>query len=183
MKRMATLFVLAGMVALVVAAGAAFAATVINCQVSVPCLGTDGPDELYGTAKYDRMEASQGDDLLYGRRGPDLLMGDDSGQPTSPTDGNDQLYGNRGRDDLYGDGGSDLLNGGHGNDYIDAAEYPLTSSIGSEDTVIAGGGDDDVSAYDWHFDTIDCGDGSDRVTYDAGLDEISENCETANPGS
>ena len=183
MKRMATLFVLAGMVALVVAAGAAFAATVINCQVSVPCLGTDGPDELYGTAKYDRMEASQGDDLLYGRRGPDLLMGDDGGQPTSPNDGNDKLYGNRGRDDLYGDGGSDQLNGGHGNDYIDAAEYPRTTSIGSEDTVIAGGEDDDVSAYDWHFDTIDCGDGSDRVTYDAGLDELSENCETANPGS
>jgi hypothetical protein len=34
------------------------------------CVGTDGPDELYGTAKPDGMNARQGDDLLLGRRGP-----------------------------------------------------------------------------------------------------------------
>ena len=64
MKRRAALFVLAGTVALVVAAGVALAATV-KCQggMTTLCVGTDGPDTLYGTYKRDGMDAGQGDEL------------------------------------------------------------------------------------------------------------------------
>jgi hypothetical protein len=37
------------------------------------CVGTDGPDTLYGTYKRDGMDARQGDDLLYGRKGRDIM--------------------------------------------------------------------------------------------------------------
>lgn len=186
MKRMAALFVLVGAVTLMVAAGVAFAAT-IKCHRGGPqgttCVGTDGPDRLFGSNVYNEMIARGDDDLLYGRDGPDSMQGDESGGSTSPTDGDDQLYGNYGRDNLQGDGGSDLLKGGADNDYIDAAEFPRTSSLGSEDTVIGDGGDDEIVAYDFHPDTIDCGNGFDRVvSYDAGLDELSENCEIQRPG-
>jgi Ca2+-binding RTX toxin-like protein len=187
MKRMAALFVLAGAVALLVAAGVAFAET-IKCHRGGPkgevCVGTDGPDRLFGSSVYNEMIARGGDDLLYGREGPDKMQGDESGQSTSPTDGDDQIYGNHGRDTLQGDGGSDLLKGGADDDYIDAAEFPRTSSPGSEDTVMGDGGDDEIVVYDFHPDAIDCGTGFDRVvSYDVGLDDLSENCEIQSPGS
>jgi serralysin len=67
------------------------------------CVGTDGPDTLYGTYKRDGMDAGQGDDLLYGRKGRDIMKGDTGGQQDT-TDGNDQVYGNRGDDWLLGYG-------------------------------------------------------------------------------
>jgi Ca2+-binding RTX toxin-like protein len=182
MKRRAALFALAGALALVVAAGVAFAATV-QCQVGVPCVGTDGPDELYGTDRRDDIHAMEGDDLLRGFKGRDLLRGDSNHLPDDPPDGNDRLYGNERGDHLKGYGGSDLLKGGGGDDDIDALD-PRVGGNPGEDTVFGGGGADEIDAYDWHFDTIDCGDGlEDRVvSYDAGLDEI-KNCEFQNPGS
>jgi hypothetical protein len=83
MKRRAALFVLAGTVALVVAARVAFAETV-NCQVDIYCEGTDGPDELNGTVRRDEMDGRQGDDLLFGRRGREELAGDSIDRPDSP---------------------------------------------------------------------------------------------------
>jgi len=179
MKRRAALFVLAGAVALVVAAGVAYAATV-KCQggMTTLCVGTDGPDTLYGTAMADAMNARQGDDLLLGRRGADHMLGDTSSGQQDTTDGNDQLYGNRGKDWLLGYGGNDLLNGGHANDEIYAQD--ISTGNPGEDTVIGGGGNDSISANDGLFDSIDCGDGLDVIRYDTGLDEI-ENCEFQNP--
>ena len=105
MKRRVALFVLAGAVALVVAAGVAFAATV-DCQVGVVvCLGTDGPDTLLGTDTSDEMEGRKGNDVLRGFEGRDKLIGDTIGGSTvDPPDGNDQLYGNRRADFLWGGG-------------------------------------------------------------------------------
>jgi Ca2+-binding RTX toxin-like protein len=180
MERVAALAVLAGALALMAVAGVAFAAD-IECQRGgqggVPCLGTDGPDRLFGSNVYNSMQGLGDDDLLYGRGGPDYMSGDGGGQSTGATDGDDRLYGNLGRDDLYGKGGSDLLKGGADHDYIDAAEIPRNSGLGTEDTVIGGGGADRIVALDFNFDAVDCGAGFDSVTYDAGLDEISANCE------
>lgn len=179
MRRVAALFVLAGAVALLVAAGAAFAATV-ECRVGLVCVGTDGPDELLGTGSRDEMEGRQGDDVLRGFGGFDKLIGDRADRPDDPPDGNDRLFGNRGDDFLIGKGGSDLLKGGGGRDEIDASDlFNLVTNPG-EDTVFGGFGNDDVTrARDGFKDTIDCGAGSeDRVLgYDAGLDVISPNCE------
>jgi Ca2+-binding RTX toxin-like protein len=180
MKRRAALFLLAGAVVLAVAAGVAFAATV-NCQVDIPCVGTDGADELYGTASSDEMLAGRGDDLLVGRRGRDELDADSRGLPTTALDGDDQAYGNRGRDLLHGYGGDDLLKGGSGDDEINAIDLFFFDNNLGEDTVLGDGGNDDIDAKNELLDTIDCGDGFDRVvSYDVGLDEITD-CEILFP--
>jgi hypothetical protein len=181
MKRILVAMTLMGAL-LVVAAGVAWALTV-NCQVGVPCVGTDDPDKLIGTNKPDEMNAMQDDDLLLGRRGGDLMFGDDPDPPAGTfTDGDDELFGNIGEDDMTGFGGSDLYWGGARADSIDAREF---SNNPGEDTVIAGGGQDFISARDEvpgpYKDTINCGDNVDTVFFDEGIDVVADNCENQNP--
>jgi hypothetical protein len=86
MKRSAALFVLAGALALVVAAGVAFADTV-ECQGDAfVCVGTDGPDLLLllGTDSREEMEGLQGDYVLRGFGGHDELVGDRADHPDDP---------------------------------------------------------------------------------------------------
>lgn len=161
---------------LVVTAGVAWAATV-NCQVGVPCVGTDDPDRLNGTNKPDDMFARQDGDLLRGLSGADILFGDHPPVQNTTTDGNDELFGNDGEDTLAGLGGSDLLKGGGQADRIEARE---ASENPGEDTV-GGGGKDVIFAHDNEFDTINCGANVDEVIFDKGLDEVAANCEKRKP--
>jgi hypothetical protein len=162
---------------LVVTAGVAWAATV-NCQVGVPCVGTDDPDRLNGTNKPDDMFARQDGDLLRGLSGADILFGDHPPVQNTTTDGNDELFGNDGEDTLAGLGGSDLLKGGGQADRIEARE---ASENPGEDTVGGGGGKDVIFAHDNEFDTINCGGNVDEVTFDKGLDRVAANCENRKP--
>ena len=159
--------------ALILAAGVAWAVTV-NCQVGVPCVGTDDPDRLNGTNKPDDMFARQDGDLLRGLSGADILFGDHPPMQNTTTDGNDELFGNDGEDTLAGLGGSDVLKGGGSADRIEARE---ASENPGEDTVGGGGGKDVIFAHDNEFDTINCGANVDEVIFDKGLDEVAANCE------
>src|SRR5215203_5785074 len=148
MKRRGALFVLAGAVALVVAAGVAFAATV-KCQG-----GHD--DAVRGhrwarqalrhlqTGRYERQAGRR--PALRSQGGSDIMSGDTSSGQQETTDGNDQLYGNRGDDWLLGYGGSDLLKGGGGADLINAQF--ISSGNPGEDTVLGDGGEDSINAND-----------------------------------
>jgi hypothetical protein len=162
---------------LVVLAGVAWAANV-NCQVGVPCVGTNDPDRLNGTNKEDDMFARQDDDLLRGRSGFDVMFGDHPPVQDTTTDGDDELFGNNGPDGLAGLGGSDLLKGGGMADRIEARE---ASENPGEDTVGGGGGKDIIFAQDNEFDTINCGANVDEVTFDKGLDRVAANCEKRKP--
>jgi hypothetical protein len=162
---------------LVVLAGVAWAANV-NCQVGVPCVGTNDPDRLNGTNKEDDMFARQDDDLLRGRSGFDVMFGDHPPVQDTTTDGDDELFGNNGPDGLAGLGGSDLLKGGGMADRIEARE---ASENPGEDTVGGGGGKDIIFAQDNEFDTINCGANVDEVTFDKGLDRVATNCEKRKP--
>jgi hypothetical protein len=163
--------------ALILAAGVAWAATV-NCQVGEPCVGTDDPDRLNGTNNPDDMFARQDDDLLRGLSGADLMLGDRPNVQDSTTDGDDELFANEGKDTLAGLGGSDLLRGGAQADRIEARE---ASENPGEDTVGGGGGKDVILAHDNEFDNINCGEGTDTVIFDEGLDEVAANCENRKP--
>ena len=176
MKRILVPMTLMGAL-LVVASGVAWAVTV-NCQVGVPCVGTNDPDRLNGTNKPDDMHARQDDDLLRGRSGGDLMLGDRPNVQDTTTDGDDELFGNNGEDSLGGLGGSDLLRGGGMADRIEARE---SSENPGEDTVGGGGGKDVIFAHDNEFDTINCGANVDTVTFDEGLDEVAANCEKRKP--
>jgi Ca2+-binding RTX toxin-like protein len=65
--------------------------------------------------------------------------------------------------------------GGDGPDFVRADDA-------GRDSVIAGSGNDVIEAHDdAGVDTIDCGDGTDTVDFDAGDDEVEDNCEIRDP--
>jgi Ca2+-binding RTX toxin-like protein len=158
---------------LVVLTGGAALANTITCTATVDCYGTDDPETMQGGAGINYEMGLGDDDVLYGEGGSDGLYGDTQADPSR--DGDDKLYGGPGGDALGGGGGSDLLVGGGGNDVIFAKEG--TSWTPGEDTVKAGKGDDEIEADDGYKDFIDCGSGTDKVTFDKNLDKIADNCE------
>jgi Ca2+-binding RTX toxin-like protein len=106
--------------------------------------------------KMEWVQAGLEPDVIKGNRADNYLSGNDLG---------DMLMGRRGNDHLLGDieafsnVGDDTLNGGPGRDQLDG-----------------GPGDDTILAKDGEKDHIDCGDGTDTVTYDHGLDVLTPDC-------
>jgi len=82
--------------------------------------------------------------------------------------GDDVLSGRGGNDSLAGGKGDDRLDGGDGNDYIDAGP--------GVDRVDAGAGSDTVLVADGQIDTVECGEGNDRVVADAS--DLLSGCES-----
>ena len=82
--------------------------------------------------------------------------------------GDDVLSGRGGNDSLAGGKGDDRLDGGDGNDYIDAGP--------GVDRVDAGAGSDTVLVADGQIDTVECGEGNDRVVADAS--DVLSGCES-----
>jgi Ca2+-binding RTX toxin-like protein len=112
--------------AVVLARGVAWAATI---------QGTGDPETLIGTPEDDRIVPYGGNDTVYGGRGNDSVahsFGDDmiKGGP-----GNDTLRGGRGTDVIYGGPGKDLIDcawlKNRAGDVEDTAYY-----IPGEDTVV-----------------------------------------------
>ena len=111
---------------------------------------TDGDDNLFGYATDDVIRGGGGNDSIYGRDGDDELYGDAGDDSLNGDLGNDKLYGGDGDDYLSGDVGNDRLEGGAGNDR-------LSGGAGSDEYHFARG---------WGQDTIDNFD-SDRNKTDA----------------
>jgi Ca2+-binding RTX toxin-like protein len=165
--------------AMVVITGVALADT-IDCFSNRVCVGTDGPDTLYGSSHHDNMDARQGNDQLFGHDGYDSMRGDARDAPDTSTDGNDRLGGGQNYDELYGYGGNDKLLGRSGGDFIFAEE---SSENEGEDVVRGEEGNDWILARDGVKDTISCGTGKyDFVRFDQGIDTVSNSCERKRGG-
>ena len=121
---------------LIVASALLLTATAAGARLDV-IRGTDGPDNLNGTA---------GSDLIYGRGGNDIIRAHD---------GNDVVYGGRGNDIVRGGPGNDILYGGSGNDVMWAGA--------GADVQYGGEGNDVLHALanDNQRDVLDCGPGYD----------------------
>lgn len=121
---------------LAVACTLVLAATATAARLDV-IRGTNGPDNLNGTA---------GGDLIYGRGGNDIIRAHD---------GNDVAYGGSGNDVVRGGPGNDILYGQSGNDAIWAG--------GGADVQYGGSGNDVLHALanDNQPDVLDCGPGFD----------------------
>jgi Ca2+-binding RTX toxin-like protein len=117
-------------VGLVVASGAALAAT-INCAGD--CSGTNDPDRLIGSTASQTMLGLDGGDSISGYRG------------------DDDVEGGAGGDAVYGGLGDDRVLGGTGNDYVEG-DY-------GHDNINTGTGSDKVAAKDGYRDRITCGQG------------------------
>src|SRR5215212_6050496 len=95
-KNRAIVALLAGMLALVLAAGVAWAATV-QCEANVP---GDPPVACLGTADADTITGTSGQDVIRGLRGNDLARG--MGE-------SDVVQGGRGKDTVKGGAGPDFF--------------------------------------------------------------------------
>ncbi|MBT0962389.1 calcium-binding protein [Denitromonas iodatirespirans] len=136
---------------------------------------TTGNDTLYGYATDDVLDGQDGNDLLYGKAGNDALAGGAGGDTLQGEDGNDNLDGGVGNDYLYGGNGSDMLVGGADNDYLyggndndvlvgGAGNDYLSGDAGS-DTYVFGRGDGQDTLY--NYDTA--AGSKDALKFDAGI--------------
>ena len=191
MKSKAIVALLAGTLALVLAAGVAWAATV-QCQAGVQeCLGSPNPDTITGTSGQDSIRALAGadlargmggDDIVQGGRGKDtvkglggpdhFVFGGESGPDVLAgpfTDASDDYaYGGAGGDSMYGgyaQAGVDHVFGEDGNDYIRTYQRGLAKDFGVEVTK----------------EIVNCGAGQDTVIFDKDKDEVAPNCEVKYP--
>jgi len=189
-KKRAIVALLSGALALVLAAGVAWAATV-QCPVDETCLGTPDADTITGTSKQDFIRALAGNDLargmgeadivqggkgkdtVKGLGGPDeLVFGGESGPDAfgGPfTDASDDYaYGGAGADYLWGgyaQAGVDHVYGEDGNDYIQTYQRGLAKDLGIVVTK----------------EIVNCGAGQDTVVFDRDKDEVAQNCEVKYP--
>jgi len=97
--------------------------------------GTNGNDNLPGTAGKDIMLLLDGDDTANGGKKRDCIIGGK---------GKDTLNGNGGKDRIFGNGGADTINGGTKNDVINSGtQNDVVKGKGGDDKINCGGGNND----------------------------------------
>jgi Ca2+-binding RTX toxin-like protein len=160
--------------AVLLAAGVAFAATVNCVEGEDFCVGTNKDDTLngsevtdriYGLGGIDQLFGNGGDDKLLGGKGTDTIKGGEGADTASgQTQGADKIYGEGGDDDLSDDSwvcrdrcidDKNLLDGGDGEDYL----Y-------GDNKLYGGPGNDEVhGAYAFQGNRlIDGGSGTDTIS-------------------
>jgi Ca2+-binding RTX toxin-like protein len=123
MKRRALLILASVMLGVMLLGGVALAKEIT---------GTNGPDDLEGTNRADKVWGLDGRDYIAGKGGSDDLYGGRA---------NDEVRGADGRDHVDGGHGSDYLYGGSKNDWLKAVD-------GERDHVSCGSGRDDKAYVD-----------------------------------
>ena len=195
-KNRALVALLAGTLALVLAAGVAWAATV-QCQENAPgdpvqvCLGTTGADTITGTSGVDWIRGLGGADLARGMGGSDIVQGGKGKDIVKGLGGPDTfLFGGESGPQFEGgpftDASDDYVYGGDGGDFI-LGGYAL----GGVDRVFGEDGNDYIQTYQRGLandlgvvvtkEIINCGAGDDTVIFDEGKDEVAQNCENLYP--
>jgi Ca2+-binding RTX toxin-like protein len=134
--------------------------------------GTDGADQIVGSATQDRILAGAGNDTVSGQDGNDRLEGGEGDDRITGGKGDDTILGGEGHDTLNGNSGSDTLAGWAGNDVLlgEAGNDVLDGGAGN-DSLSSGSGDDTVVA-DAGNDTIDGGSGFDTIDFSGALSEV-----------
>ena len=86
--------------------------TLLRCDGAVATIvGTDGKDDIQGTAGDDVVVALGGKDKVHGNGGDDVICGGAGDDNLHGGPGNDRLFGGDGRDTMHGGPGADLLDG------------------------------------------------------------------------
>ena len=164
--------------------------TITQANLTIPAefYGEDGDDYLTGAMNndwlvgglgHDRINASGGDNVVWGDNAPtsDNPNPQDTGiggnDQLSALGGNDVFYGGAGNDLVSAGGGEDYANGGQGNDTLDGNDGNDRLYGGAGNDVINGhAGNDLVSGGD-NDDRVYGGDGNDVVFGGSGVDEIN----------
>lgn len=109
----------------------------------------------------------------------DLIIGNNLGNVIDASDGNDAIFGGGGDDILLGGEGNDAILGGAGNDLIDVGNGNNFADGGSGFDNIFGGEGDDVLSGGADNDEVYGGDGDDVLTGGAGTDYLQGDDSTA----
>lgn len=124
----------------------------------------------YSIASLSYADLLANNDAFVGSAGVDHFNGGGGNDELDGGAGNDVLKGGFGRDALIGGAGDDVLDGGDGNDEIHGGD--------GIDTVRGGAGDDHIH---WTTgDTIDAGDGYDRISFSLASSAVVFDLDTAN---
>jgi hypothetical protein len=121
-------------------------------------LGTDGPNQIFGSWRQDeedqvggdRIDGRGGDDWVSGTRFPDVLTGGGGADRLRSDSGADLLRAGAGDDRLEGGFGPDRMFGGTGDDYLLVGKAGATRP----DRVWCGGGHDTVPGTDSRLLTL-----------------------------
>ncbi|MCP5084534.1 MAG: calcium-binding protein [Alphaproteobacteria bacterium] len=125
-------------------------------------IGTNGADDLDGTANNDLIISGNGADTINAGDGNDLIFSGRGDDTIDAGDGNDVVFAGNGDDTVDGGDGHDLIFGGRGDDTING---------GAGNDLIFGGKGDDIIDGGEGCDVISAGSGNDIVIFD--VDENS----------
>ncbi|MET0603121.1 MAG: hypothetical protein ABW167_14135, partial [Baekduia sp.] len=143
--------------------------------------GGDGDDTIHGGRGSDRIiKGNAGNDKLYGESGTEHIFGGDGDDLIDGGTARDLLEGNNGSDTIAGATGADYIDGGAGADLLDGGDdadeiYGQTGAdtlVGGPgpDILDAGDGDDTIRAADDSSDSVDCGEGNDKLYGESGTE-------------
>jgi fibronectin-binding autotransporter adhesin len=143
--------------------------TLSNVNFPGEIYGEDGDDYIAGGTHNDFLVGGLGNDKINASSGDNIVWGDNAPSPSDPTPqdsiigGDDTLSALDGNDVFYGGGGNDHVSPGGGDDYIHGGEGDdlLAGSTGNDR--IYGGNGDDVISGDAGDDLIVGGGGSDHL--------------------
>ena len=155
---------------------------------------------ITGAGSSDVLDGGDGADLLQGGSGNDTLIGGTDDDTLNGGAGADTLHGGAGNDSLYGDAGADIMQGGSGDDayFVDNAGDSVVESAGEgADTVVTtlftyslgsevenltftssgvvgtGNSAANVIVAEYGYNTLNGGDGDDRLVAGAGNDTLN----------
>jgi len=134
--------------------------------------GTNGDNELRGTAQYNFLSGGKGDDTLFLKTGQGWLWGGFGDDYLKGGSKDDFLFGGYDDDKILGRGGDDDIRGGDGKDELRGEQGDDTIRGGSgNDSVKGGSGNDHLSGQSGN-DTIAGNDGADTLTAGSGNDKV-----------
>jgi Ca2+-binding RTX toxin-like protein len=84
--------------------------------------GSQGNDLIFGGDGHDKINGLSGNDCIYGENGNDKINGNNGMDEIHGGNGNDLIIGNNDDDKLFGDDGKDKIQVNNGDDFIDGGE-------------------------------------------------------------
>ncbi|WP_254508263.1 beta strand repeat-containing protein [Anatilimnocola floriformis] len=141
-----------------------------NLQVPVTLDLGEGDDYASGGLQNDLIIGGAGSDQINASGGDNVVWGDTLGEQDLNTGGNDVLSSLGGNDVMYGGGGNDQLFPGAGNDYVHAGQGDDVVSAGAGNDRVFGSGGNDQLYGDEGDDVLVGGSGSDTLVGRTGDD-------------
>ena len=116
--------------------------------------GTQGNDLIISLEGNDRVTGNGGEDCIVGGLGTDTLEGGPNDDVLFGNDGNDILKGGANDDTVFGGFGNDNLYGEHGDDTLNGQEGADNIWGGDHDDIISGGDGNDIARGENGNDTL-----------------------------